>query len=68
MARRENKLFARDAQPLLELQHRWVAALVSADIGTLDAILVGSYVDTDDSGSRTDKAGILPPLNLAISS
>ena len=58
----ENELPAHEAQPLLELQHRWVAALVSADIGTLDAILLASYVDTDDSGSRADKAGILDAL------
>ena len=62
MTRPVNELSAREAQPLLELQHRWVAALVNADIGTLDTILVDSYVDTDDSGSRTDKAGILAAL------
>jgi Domain of unknown function (DUF4440) len=33
-----------------------------ADTGTLDTILVDSYVDTDDSGSRTGKAGILAAL------
>src|SRR5215469_1445046 len=64
MARHENKLSAREAQPLLELQHRWIAALVSADTGTLDTILVDSYVDTDDSGYRTGKAGILAALKL----
>jgi hypothetical protein len=64
MSRHENELSAREAQPLLELQHRWVAALVSADTGTLDTILVDSYVDTDDSGYRADKAGILAALKL----
>lgn len=64
MARHESELSAREAQPLLELQHRWVAALVSADTGTLDTILAASYVDTDDSGCRTDKAGILAALKL----
>jgi len=50
------------AQPMLDLQHRWVAALVKADIEALDAILVDSYADTDESGSRLDKAGVLTAL------
>jgi hypothetical protein len=49
-------------QPILDVQHRWVAALVNADTGALDTILVDSYSDTDESGSRTDKAGILAAL------
>jgi hypothetical protein len=48
---------------ILDAQHRWVAALMSADTGALETILVDSYVDTDESGSRTDKAGILAALN-----
>ena len=47
---------------MLDLQHRWVAALISADDAALDAILIDTYVDTDESGSRTDKAGILAAL------
>ena len=62
MACHETERSTRKAQPLLELQRRWVAALLSADTGTLDTILVDSYVDTDDSGSRTDKAGVLAAL------
>jgi hypothetical protein len=50
------------AQPMLELQHRWVAALVTADTGALDTILVDSYVDTDETGSRFDKDGVLAAL------
>ena len=50
------------AQPMLDLQHRWVAALVKADIEALDTILVDSYADTDESGSRLDKAGVLTAL------
>ena len=49
-------------QAILDVQHRWVAALVSADTEALETILVDSYVDTDESGSRTDKAGILAAL------
>jgi hypothetical protein len=50
------------AQPMLDLQHRWVVALVEADTRALDTILVDSYVDTDESGSRFDKAGVLAAL------
>jgi hypothetical protein len=62
VTRRANELPADAAQPILDLQHRWVAALVEADIPTLDAILVDSYADTDESGSRSDKNGILAAL------
>jgi hypothetical protein len=41
---------------MLDLQQRWVGALVKADVRTLDTILVDSYADTDESGSRFDKA------------
>ena len=47
---------------MLDLQHRWVMALVKADIAALDTILVDSYTDTDESGSRLDKAGVLTAL------
>jgi hypothetical protein len=47
---------------MLDLQHRWVAALVKAEVRILDTILVDSYVDTDESGSRFDKAGVLAAL------
>ena len=49
-------------QPILELQRRWVEALVKADTTTLDAILEDRYVDTDESGSRFDKRAILAAL------
>ena len=47
---------------MLDLQHRWVEALVKADTAALDAILVESYVDTDEGGSRLGKAGVLAAL------
>ena len=53
---------------MLDLQQRWVAASVKADMRTLDTILVDSYADTDESGSRFDKAGVLAALSQAISS
>ena len=52
----------RAVQPILDVQHRWVDALVKADTAALDAILVDSYVDTDESGCRFDKAAILGAL------
>ena len=51
-----------DVQPILEIQHRWVEALVKADTAALDAILVDSFVDTDEGGCRLDKPGIVAAL------
>ena len=62
MTRQEEKLSGDAAQPILELQHRWVEALLKADIEALDAILEETYVDTDESGSRLDKHAILGAL------
>jgi len=52
----------RTTQPILDVQHRWVDALVRADTAALDEILIDSYVDTDESGFRFDKPGILAAL------
>lgn len=49
-------------QPVLDFQRRWVEALIAADTVALDTILSDTYVDTDESGNRTDKAGILAAL------
>lgn len=49
-------------QPILDLQRRWVEALLKADIAALDVILVDAYVDTDESGYRFGKLGILAAL------
>src|SRR5580704_2861194 len=62
MTHQEKELSGNAAQPILDLQHRWVAALVKADIGALDTILVDSYVDTDEGASRVDKVGVLAAL------
>ncbi|MBV8775239.1 MAG: nuclear transport factor 2 family protein [Deltaproteobacteria bacterium] len=63
MAQRVGSIYGDAAQPILDFQRRWVEALVQADADALDAILVDSYVDTDESGSRFDKPGILEALN-----
>ena len=62
MTRRGKELAGDAAHPLLDLQHRWVEALVKADTAALDTILVDSYVDTDESGIRFDKPGVLAAL------
>ena len=49
-------------QPILEVQHRWVEALLKADTAILDRILEDTYVDTDESGCRSDKRAILAAL------
>ena len=49
-------------QAIIDVQHRWVEALVRGDTVALDAILIDSYVDTDESGSRFDKGGVLAAL------
>ena len=48
-----------DERSILDFQRRWVDALVNGDVAALDMILVDSYVDTDESGSRFNKSGIL---------
>ena len=50
------------AKKLTELENSWVAALVKADTVTLDAILVDTYVDTEEGGHRSDKAQTLAIL------
>jgi hypothetical protein len=62
MADRAKKVSGDAVQPILEVQQQWVEALVKADTAMLDAILVDSYVDTDEGGSRLDKAGVLAAL------
>jgi hypothetical protein len=40
-------------------ERRWAQALEKADAATLAAMLADTYVDTDESGHRTDKNGVL---------
>ena len=62
MTPRAKRVSGDPVQPILELQHRWVEALLKADTEALDALLEDTYVDTDESGSRLDKLAILGAL------
>ncbi|MGO9995522.1 MAG: nuclear transport factor 2 family protein [Steroidobacteraceae bacterium] len=53
---------ADDASALIALEHRWVEALQKMDVKTLSAILASTYVDTDETGHRGDKALVLSAL------
>jgi hypothetical protein len=50
------------AKPMLDLENRWVTALVRADTAELGTILADSYIDSDEGGWRTDKAGVISVL------
>jgi hypothetical protein len=49
-------------QTLINLENRWVGALVKSDAATLNSIFADTYVDTDEHGHRTDKQGVLSVL------
>jgi ketosteroid isomerase-like protein len=50
------------AQALVNLENKWVDALVKADTAALDTIFADSYVDSDEHGHRSDKQGVLAVL------
>jgi len=59
------------AKALIDLENKWVAALVKSDAATLDSIFDESYVDTDEHSQRSDKQAVLAVLksgDLKISS
>jgi ketosteroid isomerase-like protein len=59
------------AQTLIDLENKWANALMKSDVATLGDILANTYVDTDEEGHRTDRAGVLQALksgDLKISS
>jgi len=58
-AQGDNRTQQSQESALLDLENRWVAALVNGDTALLDAILVDGYVDTDEEGHRTNKRGVL---------
>jgi hypothetical protein len=47
---------------LIELEHRWVGALMKSDAAILDSIFADTYVDTDEHSHRSDKQGVLSVL------
>src|SRR5262249_11173492 len=47
------------AKVLIELENAWADALLKADTAKLDAILVDTYVDTDEVGLHSDKRSTL---------
>ena len=49
-------------QTLINLENKWVDALVKSDTATLDSIFADSYVDTDEHSHRSDKRGVLSVL------
>lgn len=49
-------------QALMNLENRWVGALVKSDAAALDFIFADTYVDTDEHSHRSDKQGVLSVL------
>lgn len=49
-------------QALMNLENRWVGALMKSDAATLDFIFADTYVDTDEHSHRSDKQGVLSVL------
>ena len=50
------------AGTLVALEEKWVAALQRSDNKTLSALWAQTYVDTDETGHRSDKAEVLRVL------
>lgn len=49
-------------QALIDLENKWVDALVKSDAAALDFIFVDTYADTDEHSQRSDKQGVLSVL------
>jgi hypothetical protein len=43
---------------LVDIENKWVEALVKSDIGTLDSIFADTYVDTDEHSRRSGKEDV----------
>jgi ketosteroid isomerase-like protein len=50
------------SQELIEVENKWVEALVKSDIETLSSIFRDTYVDTDEHSRRSNKEGVLSVL------
>lgn len=53
---------AATTEALINLENRWVGALMKSDLAILDSIFTDAYVDTDEHSHRTDKQGVLSVL------
>ena len=53
---------ANDASALIALEQAWVEAIQKSDLKTLSTIFASTYVDTDETGHRGDKAAVLSAL------
>ena len=49
-------------EALVNLENRWVGALMKSDVAILDSIFTDTYVDTDEHSHRSDKQGVLSVL------
>ena len=47
---------------LIGLEQRWVRALEKSDVAAIDELMAATYVDTDEDGHRTDRAGVQAAL------
>src|SRR5258707_15143987 len=47
------------SQELIEVENKWVKALVKSDTETLSSIFIDTYVDTDEHSHRSNKNGVL---------
>ena len=47
------------SQELMEVETKWVKALVKSDTESLSSIFVDTYVDTDEHSHRSGKEGVL---------
>ena len=55
----EHKPGDAEAQALIDVENRWVQALVKSDITMLDSLFADTYVDTDEHSHRGNKEDVL---------
>jgi hypothetical protein len=61
-AKTESPAPSSDETALLEVEHRWAAALVKGDAAALDSILSDTFSGTDEHGTPAGKSGKLAVL------
>ena len=47
---------------LMDVENKWVEALVKSDIATLDSVCADTYVDTDEHSRRSNKEDVFSIL------